>query len=171
VIFLAREAGDSFFLLNFLLHLYGGCRRIVCTAVAVRMQEVRMTDSVPSLGDLEIRVLRLVWEHQPCTERQISELIMPELGVARTTILKTMQRLEAKTLLTRVPGSAPVQFKAAVERQRFLSGLISQFVETVLGGATDPLMAYLAGQERLSSKDVESLRSIARKIDKNEGAK
>lgn len=130
-----------------------------------------MPKSMPSLGDLEIRVLRLVWEHQPCTERQISELIMPELGVARTTILKTMQRLESKELLSRVPGSAPVQFKAVVERQRFLSKLVGQFVETVLGGATDPLMAYLAGQERLSTKEVESLRAIARKIDKSEGAR
>ena len=33
-----------------------------------------MAKEVPSLGELEIRVLRLVWARQPCTERQISDL-------------------------------------------------------------------------------------------------
>ena len=55
-----------------------------------------MAKELPSLGELEIRALRLVWEHQPCTERQISDIILAERDVARTTVLKTMQRLEAK---------------------------------------------------------------------------
>jgi len=55
-----------------------------------------MARDVPTLGELEIRVLRLVWEHQPCTERQISDLIQADREVARTTVLKTMQRLEGK---------------------------------------------------------------------------
>lgn len=123
-----------------------------------------MGRNVPSLGELEIRVLRLVWEQQPCTERQISDLVMPELGVARTTVLKTMQRLEAKKLLVRVPGEGPVRFRAAMDRQRLLPALVGRFVDTVLGGSADPLVAYLADQEKLSAKDLEALREIARKI-------
>lgn len=123
-----------------------------------------MARDVPSLGELEIRVLRLVWEHQPCTERQISDLVMPEQNVARTTVLKTMQRLEAKKLLIRVPGEGPVRFKAVLDRQRLLPALVSRFVDTVLGGSADPLVAYLADQAHLSPKDLEALRQIARKI-------
>ena len=123
-----------------------------------------MAKGLPSLGDLEIHVLRLVWQEQPCTERQISEIVMPEQGVARTTVLKTMQRLEAKGLLARVPGDGPVRFKAVLDRQRLLPALVSRFVDTVLGGSADPLVAYLADQGKLSPKDLEVLRAIARKI-------
>ena len=28
-------------------------------------------DEMPTLGELEARVLQLVWDHQPCTERQV----------------------------------------------------------------------------------------------------
>lgn len=123
-----------------------------------------MASELPSLGELEIRVLRLVWERQPCTERQISEIVMADQGVARTTVLKTMQRLEAKKLLVRVPGEGPVRFKATLDRRRLLPALVGRFVDTVLGGSADPLVAYLADQGRLSAKDLESLRTIARKI-------
>jgi predicted transcriptional regulator len=127
-----------------------------------------MARDVPSLGELEIRVLRLVWEQQPCTERQISDLVMPEQKVARTTVLKTMQRLEAKNLLVRVPGEGPVRFKAVMDRKRLLPALVGRFVDTVLGGSADPLVAYLADQGKLSPKDLESLRAIARKIGETE---
>ena len=63
-----------------------------------------MTRSIPNLGDFELHVLQLVWEHEPCMERQISDLVRKQRPVARTTVLKTMQRLEAKGLLVREEG-------------------------------------------------------------------
>ena len=49
-----------------------------------------------------------------------------------------------------------------------LPALIRRFVEQVLGGSAEPLVAYLADEDagRLSSKDLATLRSIARKIAK-----
>jgi len=127
-----------------------------------------MAKELPTLGETEIEVLRLIWEHQPCTERQISDLVRQQRSVGRTTVLKTMQRLEAKKLLVRVPGQGPVRFRAAVSEHRVLPQLIRRFVERVLGGSPDPLVAYLADSHHLSAKDLESLRTIARKIQERE---
>ena len=124
-----------------------------------------MPKELPSLGELEIRVLRLVWQHQPCTERQISDLVQQERSVARTTVLKTMQRLEGKGLLTRLEGKGPVRFRAAVKEQRVIPTLIRRFVDQTLGGAMGPLAAYLADTEELSSKDIKALRANAKKIE------
>jgi BlaI family transcriptional regulator, penicillinase repressor len=119
---------------------------------------------LPSLGDHEIQVLRLVWQHQPCTERQISDLIQKERAVARTTVLKTLQRLEGKGLLVRVPDETPIRFRAAIEAERVLPALIRRFVDCVLGGSAGPLAAFLAESQRLPDRDIEALRSIADKI-------
>lgn len=124
-----------------------------------------MSRKLPTLGELEIAVLRLVWREQPCTERQISDLLQQERPVARTTVLKTMQRLEAKGLLKRLPGESPVRFKAVHDAKRVLPELVRRFVERVLGGQSNPLVAYLADSERLSDEDVAALEDIARKID------
>ena len=37
-----------------------------------------MAKELPSLGELEMRVLRLVWQQQPCTERQITDVVQQE---------------------------------------------------------------------------------------------
>jgi predicted transcriptional regulator len=125
-----------------------------------------MAKDLPSLGELEIRVLRLVWQNQPCTERQITDVLQQERSLGRTTVLKTIQRLEAKGLLARVPGEGPVHFCASIQEQNVLRALIGRFVERVLGGSAEPLVAYLAGSEKLSAKDLKMLRNICRKIDK-----
>jgi predicted transcriptional regulator len=127
-----------------------------------------MSKGLPSLGELEIRVLRLVWQHQPCTERQITDLLQQERDIGRTSVLKTVQRLEAKGLLMRTPGEGPVRFRAALDQDKVMPTLIGRFVEGVLGGSPEPLVAYLAGSEKLSAKDLEALRGICRKIGKEE---
>ncbi|MGA2797846.1 MAG: BlaI/MecI/CopY family transcriptional regulator [Thermoguttaceae bacterium] len=123
-----------------------------------------MAKAIASLGEFEIQVLRLVWQHQPCTERQISDLVKQERSVARTTVLKTLQRLEAKGLLARAPGEPPIRFRAAIDEKRVVPALINKFVEGMLGGSPGPLVAYLAESGKLSEKDLKALRAIAQKI-------
>lgn len=123
-----------------------------------------MTKTLASLGEVEVQILRLVWRNQPCTERQISDLVQQERDVARTTVLKTLQRLEAKGLLARVPDQTPIRFRAVLDEKRVLPSLIDRFVQGILGGSAGPLVAYLANSEKLSEKDIKTLQAIARKI-------
>lgn len=124
-----------------------------------------MAKELPTLGELELEVLRTVWREQPCTEREVSEQIIGARSVARTTVLKTIQRLEAKGLLARVPGDGAVRFRAAVDERRVLPELVQRFVARVLGGSAAPLIAYFGDSARLSAKDLEALRRIAKKIE------
>jgi predicted transcriptional regulator len=130
-----------------------------------------MPESIPSLGDVEVQVLRLIWREQPCAERRVTELMQAERAVARTTVLKTIQRLEEKGLLVRAvrSGRGPILYRASLEEQSVLPALIRRFVERVLGGSDAPLAAYLAesDSQRLSARDVDALRKIARKIDES----
>jgi predicted transcriptional regulator len=127
-----------------------------------------MARSIPTLGELELQVLRLVWREQPCAERRVTELVQANRPVARTTVLKTIQRLEEKGLLSREErqGRGPIRYRAVVDEQSVMPALIRRFVERVLGGSNAPLAAYLAesDSQSLSAKDLDALRAIARKI-------
>jgi len=123
-----------------------------------------MAKPLATLGEVEVQILRLVWQNQPCTERLISDLVQQERAVARTTVLKTLQRLEAKGLLARVPDQTPIRFRAVLDEKRVLPSLIDRFVQGVLGGSAGPLVAYLANSEKLSEKDIKALQVIAHKI-------
>ena len=57
-----------------------------------------MSTELPSLWRVGNARAALVWQQQPCTERQITDAIQQEREIGRTTVLKTVQRLEAKKL-------------------------------------------------------------------------
>ena len=127
-----------------------------------------MAKELPSIGELEIQVLQHFWEHQPCTERQVWEALNQCKTIGRTTVLKTIQRLESKNLLKRMGTESPVRFRTTVKRQRVLPALVKRFVDTVLGGASDPLVAYLADENNLTDADLKSLSEIAEKLDSHQ---
>ena len=118
----------------------------------------------PSLGELEIPVLRCIWQEQPRTERQLWDLIREERSKGRTTVLRTIWRLEAKGLLVRIPGKGPVEFRAAVEKKRLLPAIVRRFVDRTLADSLGPPIACLADSDKFSAKDLTAPRAIARKI-------
>lgn len=120
-----------------------------------------MAKELPSIGELEIQVLQQIWREQPCTERQVWDAIRAQRDVGRTTILKTIQRLEEKRLLKRVAGEGPIRFRAAVKPQRVLPQLVRRFVDSVLGGDVDPLVSFLDGASNMSPEDARKLAEIA----------
>jgi predicted transcriptional regulator len=124
-----------------------------------------MAKELPSLGELEIQVLRVVWDRQPCSEREVWDVVRSQRKVGRTTVLKTIQRLEGKGLLARrETAKGPVQYRAAVAEERLLGAMVRRFVDHTLAGSLEPVVSYLADSERLSAKDLAALRAIARKM-------
>lgn len=121
----------------------------------------------PTLGELEVQVLRLVWQQAPCTERQITDCVQQGRAVGRTTVLKTLQRLEAKGFLAREPGDGPVRYVATKAEKPVQRSLIRRFVEGFLGGSPEALVAYLADSEELSAKDLKTLRALAERLRKD----
>jgi predicted transcriptional regulator len=123
-----------------------------------------MAKDLPSLGELELQVLRVVWHEQPCSERTVWDAIRADRDVGRTTVLKTIQRLEGKKLLSRKAGEGPVQYTAAVAENKVLPDMVRRFVEGALAGSLEPLVTYLAGSDKLSAKDLAALKAIAKKM-------
>ena len=127
-----------------------------------------MAKELPSIGELEIQVLREVWRQQPCTERHVWDALRANRAVGRTTVLKTIQRLEEKQLLRRVEGNGPIQFSAVMKPQRVMTQLVRRFVDTVLGGNVNPLVSYLDGATNLSGEDAQRLAEIAERFSHEE---
>ena len=93
----------------------------------------------PPLGELELEVLKVIWDLQPCTVKQIAEVLAQRSGHARTTVLTVMQRLHAKGFLKRSRKEGLWRYSSTHDRQRILSHLVSQFMDTVLDSSPAPL--------------------------------
>ena len=124
-----------------------------------------MSSKRSSLGQLELEVLKLIWQHQPCTVSQVADLLSKRDGYARTTILTVMQRLHRKAFLKRKKTDGAFRYSTTEGRNTVMSRLIGQFVEKVLDGSALPFVAYLTETDGLTNEQITALRAIAKELE------
>ena len=70
------------------------------------------------LGELESRVMNLVWENPGATAREVRSWLS-ERNLAYTTIVTILDRLHAKGLVSREKVGRPFTYTGAVDREDF----------------------------------------------------
>lgn len=118
------------------------------------------------LGELELEVLKTIWQHQPCTVKQIAKILGSQRGCAKTTVLTVMQRLHAKRVLKRRKIDGVFQYSPTEEPKKVMARLIGQFLDKVLDGSALPFVAYLTERKDLTQEQAEALRAIAEKLER-----
>ena len=127
-----------------------------------------MTKQQAALGELELEVLKTIWQNQPCTVQQVAKIISSQRKYARTTVLTVMQRLHAKKFLKRQKINGVFQYSTTEGRSKVISRLIGQFLDKVLDGSALPFVAYLSQSKDLTKEQAETLLAIAENLEHKE---
>lgn len=121
---------------------------------------------IPSLGGQEMDLLKYITERAPVSVRDVAEFFEKEKGLARTTVLTVMERLRKKGFLSRAKVDGIFQYTAKMETGDLLSHKVSDFIERTLGGSVSPLLNYFMANSKLSRAELEQLKELAAKLDK-----
>lgn len=133
--------------------------------------------SKPELGrrpsEAEVEILQVLWERQPCSVRTVHEEISRFKDVGYTTILKQLQRMQDKNLVTREPGDGKsFNYTAAEDAGETQSKLLGRLLRTAFRGDVNELVMHALGDAHTSGEDLEALKQFINKIeaDTNQGA-
>jgi predicted transcriptional regulator len=121
-----------------------------------------------SLGRLELDVLRYVTDHSPISVREVATHFAETSGQARTTLLTVMERLRAKGFLTRRKVDGRHRYTPTVAKADLLHGMVSDFVNDVLGGSVSPFVAYLTRSSKLNDDEIRKLEQLLKRIEARE---
>ena len=111
--------------------------------------------------DLELRILKFLWEHSPLTAREIREkLASTGRKLAHTSVITTLQKMVEKRQLSQLD---PVEGKAYRFSPKLQSGDVSQgmlqdIVNRVFDGSTEAVMLSLFDAGDLDQDALKRLR-------------
>jgi len=112
----------------------------------------------PTAGELEI--LRVLWDRGPSTVREVYEALSRRKAVGYTTVLKLLQIMTAKGVVSRNEAQRAHVYEArrpADETKRDLAGDIMQ---RVFGGSASQLMLHALEGRKTSHQEIEELRRM-----------
>lgn len=115
----------------------------------------------------ELEILQVLWQHGPSTVRFVNDTLNEEKrAVQYTSTLKLMQIMVEKGILARDESQMKHIYSAAVEEQTFKGFLLDRFVESMYNGSASSLMMQLLGNKKTSKKELDAIRDLLNKMDK-----
>lgn len=99
------------------------------------------------LGWLEAEILRVVWDTGDVTVRDVYEELRLRRRIAYTTVMSVLRNLAAKGLLEQDKTNSTYVYRATVRDEEVARGIMRAVVEKIMGGRTEPLIAYLTAYE------------------------
>src|SRR5262245_27786613 len=120
-----------------------------------------MEQPLPDVTEAELAVLRALWDHQPATIRQITEVVYPGATDAQyATVQKLLERLEKKGHVGRDRSKHAHQFSSVTSREALVGRRLRAVAEELCGGLMAPLLSHLVRAEALSERERQELRDL-----------
>ena len=115
----------------------------------------------PPASDAELAILKLLWESEPLSARDIREQLYPEGSTSdHGTVQKLLQRLEQKGLVTRDRRSFAHSFRAAVTRESLAGDQLEALAEKLTDGSLVPFILHAVSAKKLTADERNEIRRL-----------
>ena len=111
----------------------------------------------------ELDIMKLVWEREEATVRDVYEALRARRRIAYTSVLTMMNVLERKGHLRKRAQGRSFVYQAARPRGQMVRAMVREFVQRVFNGAAEPLLVHLLEDRRLTRAELEALARRVRK--------
>src|SRR5262245_33771593 len=128
------------------------------------MKRSQTTPPRPTQGELEI--LRTLWRRGPSSVREVHDTLAVSRKAGYTTVLKLLQIMGGKGLVTRDDRERTHVYRAALPQEQTQRQLIRDLVERAFDGSAGQLVLQALATRRASPEEMEAIRDL---LDRAEG--
>jgi predicted transcriptional regulator len=115
------------------------------------------------LTEQELEIMKIVWERDSATVRDVYETLLERRKVAYTTVMTMMKILEQKKYLKKTQVDRAYVYRPAQPKRQVVGAMVRDFINRVFNGATEPLLVHLVEEHDLSPEELEEIARLRRK--------
>ena len=120
----------------------------------------------PKPTDAELAILSVLWERGPSTVREIWEELKGHRSTGYTTVLKFLQIMMEKRLVTRDETKFAHIYEARLSREKTQRQLLRDMVDKAFGGSNAELMAQALMAGKTSPDELKEIRKLLSKLER-----
>lgn len=122
-----------------------------------------MTCGAPQPTDAELEILNALWERGPCTVREVHDALSATKDVGYTTVLKQLQGMAERKLVSWVERDRVHVFSAAIRKGHFVEDIVDRF----FSGSVHELVMQALSEKRASPEELRQLRALLKKAEED----
>jgi predicted transcriptional regulator len=117
----------------------------------------------PTLTDQELEIMKIVWELDRATVREVYETLLKRRRIAYTTVMTMMKILESKSYLKKTQEDRAYVYRPSQPKQNVIRSMVREFVNRVFNGSAEPLLVHLVEEKGLSESELAEIARLARR--------
>lgn len=118
----------------------------------------------PTAAELEI--LAVLWERETATVKEVHEILNQNKSTGYTTVLKLMQIMREKGLVTRDDTNKAHVFRAASAQTETRQNLVADLIERAFRGSALKLVQHVLEAKPSSAEDLKEIRRMIGEAEK-----
>src|SRR5882757_1211124 len=116
-----------------------------------------------TLTEQELEIMKIVWQLERATVRDVYEELLKRRKIAYTTVMTMMKILEQKKHLKRTQEDRAYVYRPSKPKQQVIGGMVREFVNRVFNGSAEPLLMHLIEDRSLTEKDLDEITRMIRR--------
>jgi predicted transcriptional regulator len=116
-----------------------------------------------TLTEQELEIMKVVWDREAVTVRDVYEALLERRKVAYTTVMTMMKILEQKGRLKKSQAERAYVYRATQPKRQVIGAMVREFVNRVFNGSAEPLLVHLVEEHNLTKEDLDEIARLRRK--------
>lgn len=112
------------------------------------------------LTELQLAILRVLWDRGQATVAEICELLKPERGLALTTVATLLSRLEKRGVVGHETRARQYVYRARVSESEVRHSMVRELTEQLFDGNAAELVSHLITEREISPGDLERVKAM-----------
>lgn len=118
-----------------------------------------MTEAV-SLTDLQLAIVRILWERGPSTVVEVQEGLAPDRQLAQTTVATILTRLEKRGIVRHEARGRLFVYRALVTEPHVRRSMVSELTDLLFDGSPAALISHLLSDKQIANGDLDEVKRL-----------
>ncbi len=116
--------------------------------------------AVPRLGRVQLNIMRVLWEREEATAREITEALNREEQIAHSTVQTLLRKLEVKGAVGHEARDRTFVFRPLVKPEGVRKRFTREFIDHLFEGSPGGLVSYLLRTEAIPAEELDQIREL-----------
>jgi predicted transcriptional regulator len=112
------------------------------------------------LGDLQLAIMRILWEQGEGTVAEVHEALEPERGLALTTIATMLTKMERKGVVDHRAEGRKFIFRPRVSEGQVRRSMVADLTSQLFRGDVTALVNHLLSEHEIDAQELAQLRQL-----------
>jgi BlaI family penicillinase repressor len=123
----------------------------------------------PSLGDLQLAIMRVLWDRKEATAADVHAALNDERGLAPTTIATMLTKMEKKGVVGHSVDGRKFVYRPLVTEQQVRSSMVGGLRDRLFGGDVTAFVSHLLSEHQVDARELVELKKLVAAREQKKG--